>query len=250
MEEFSLDVEEEPLIIKVPVDDPPVLDRRGGSKVVLTSWKKACCLCPLILAAFFLTISICSRVSKQAELLDLVEMIQTTSLNNHTTGSLMLKESSSNPLTQLEQNLIQTLYRQALAQNSSLLIEMLKGAHIVLLNDHGKYYRQLQQLGSYVYRMSSHYSSTMTFAISPRHVLQTVLIGETKDQSTWFQLEGSVWDPFHHPIESICHLVDYLEYKVRRVQIGPFGTSIYTESHPLLIDLSNSSQSILTNTII
>ena len=71
--------------------------------------------------------------------------------------------------------------------------------------------------------------------------LETLLTGEHhsvetgRPDSTWFQLEGSQWNPWHHPWASLIHIVNYLEYVVTQRNIGPLGDSPYTEWNPLVL---------------
>ena len=137
----------------------------------------------------------------------------------------------------MERQLLGTIYQHVLHENVTALVHVLQGAHVVVQGDHGQLYQAFRKIGHVTERISSHASSAPQYALSPNHYLVTLLVGKTIDSSydTWFQFEGAAWDPFHHPLDSAIHIFNYIEYKIRGVQVGPFGTSKYTEDNPLVI---------------
>ncbi|OQS02613.1 hypothetical protein THRCLA_05029 [Thraustotheca clavata] len=136
----------------------------------------------------------------------------------------------------IECKLLGTLYMHLAARQSHDLMEILRGAHVIVQNDNGFYYSHFQNLSSNIhFRFSSHYSIVQQYAIPQGPLLDTILLGITHDNSSWFQFEGAAWDPFTRPMDSLIHVLNYFEYTFRRVQIGPLGTSIHTDQSPLVI---------------
>lgn len=146
----------------------------------------------------------------------------------------------------LERQLIGTLYMSLVRQNTTLLRDIFTGAHVLITGDQGHYFHLFRQLGhrgdnaARVYdRGSSHYSAVTQYGITsdgPSSArLTTLLVGKSATLDTWFQFEGASWDPLFHPLSSVFHVMNYLEYAVTKTQIGPLGTSEHTEDFPLVI---------------
>ncbi|KDO32929.1 hypothetical protein SPRG_02622 [Saprolegnia parasitica CBS 223.65] len=136
----------------------------------------------------------------------------------------------------VERIILATLYTQLLNKHSKVLMEIVKGAHVIVENDHGTYYELFRNITATTYtRISSHASIVSQYAVPQGPLLETLLTGVTAEKHSWFQFEGANWDPIDRPIDSILHVLNYLEYKVRGVQIGPLGTSLHTDRNPLRI---------------
>ncbi|CAM9639240.1 unnamed protein product [Chrysoparadoxa australica] len=121
------------------------------------------------------------------------------------------------------------------SQDDATLNEMFMGANLVMEGDGGWYYDWFLRMDEAYQRTSSHYSSKQTYGVPEGAVLRTLLTGLDPFQNTWFQLEGANWNLLRHPIDSIAHAINYIEYKVGGVQIGPMGTSKHTDSNPLRV---------------
>jgi len=139
----------------------------------------------------------------------------------------------------VERKILGTLYTQLLNKRVKFLVEIMKGAHVIVEQDDGWYYDKFRNLSSSTYaRISSHFSSEQQYAIPQGYMLDTLLTGKTSGQDSWFQLEGANWDPFYRPFDSFVHVLNYIEYRIRGVQIGPLGTSVHTDKNPLRIPFS------------
>ncbi|EQC36873.1 hypothetical protein SDRG_05703 [Saprolegnia diclina VS20] len=136
----------------------------------------------------------------------------------------------------VERIILATLYTQLLNKHSKVLMEIVKGAHVIVENDQGAYYELFRNITATTYtRISSHASIVSQYAVPQGPLLETLLTGVTAEKHSWFQFEGANWDPIDRPFDSILHVLNYLEYKVRGVQIGPLGTSLHTDRNPLRI---------------
>jgi len=139
---------------------------------------------------------------------------------------------------QPEKELMGFMYVQVAQQHRDIMREILSGAHLVLLKDqvdssHGPIsaYAMLENWPGAYKRASSHRSDAQQYGIPQGQVLHTILLGKIGGK-TWFQFEGNgvngVWT-------FILHMCDYVEYKLTGRNIGPLGTSKYTDRTPLLI---------------
>eukprot|EP01006_Ploeotia_vitrea_P036036 TRINITY_DN65959_c5_g3_i1.p1 TRINITY_DN65959_c5_g3~~TRINITY_DN65959_c5_g3_i1.p1 ORF type:complete len:599 (+),score=240.77 TRINITY_DN65959_c5_g3_i1:2-1798(+) len=131
-----------------------------------------------------------------------------------------------------------TVHIRVLNRSMPLMKEVLCGAHIVVDYSHepdscrGWFYTFLTHMHDSYRRRSSHSSTRPQFGVPEGTVLQTLLIGEggrAARENTWFQLEGSQWHPMRHPFQSVVHAMNYVQYKLTDRQVGPLGTSYYTD---------------------
>ncbi|OQS02623.1 hypothetical protein THRCLA_05027 [Thraustotheca clavata] len=150
----------------------------------------------------------------------------------------------------VERIILGTLYTQLVNKHGKVLMEIMKGAHVIVENDQGRYYELFKNISCTTYsRISSHYSIDVQYAVPQGPLLDTLLTGRTVTNDSWFQFEGANWDPIDRPIDSMLHVLNYVEYKIRGVQIGPLGTSKHTDRNPLLIPFENTHHyQRLTNT--
>lgn len=114
--------------------------------------------------------------------------------------------------------------------------EALKGGHFKF-HDNGGLYEELvanfqQTLKN---RWSSHDSCVPQYSFSGP-VISEVLMGVSVDadgnRRTWIQFEKHNMRTI---VGLIMHLIDYLHYKLIGKNIGPYGTSEYTENKPFVI---------------
>ncbi len=116
------------------------------------------------------------------------------------------------------------------------LEELLKGGHI-RFEDNGLFYNELvdEFYTNLSPRYSSHKSSQQQYSLSGP-VIKEVLFGVSKDvqgkETTWIQFEKNNTKTF---ISLILHLFDYIMHKLTGKNIGPYGTSIFTEKNPFII---------------
>lgn len=116
------------------------------------------------------------------------------------------------------------------------LEEILKGGHIKFEDD-GLFYNELiEEFNTNLRpRFSSHKSSQQQFSLSGP-VIKEVLFGVTKDEqgkeTTWMQFENNNTKTL---ISLILHLFDYIMHKLTGKNIGPYGTSNFTEKNPFII---------------
>ncbi|GMI12815.1 hypothetical protein TrVE_jg961 [Triparma verrucosa] len=114
------------------------------------------------------------------------------------------------------------------------LVEIVKGAHVVVKGDSGAYYEWLKDMDGLQKRSSSHFSVKQQYALKMGKTLQTLLFGINHDGDTWFQLEGrevSGWKG--NWVDSSIHIINFVEYKISGNNVGPLGSSRWTESEPL-----------------
>mmetsp|Transcript_52550 Transcript_52550/g.122243 ORF Transcript_52550/g.122243 Transcript_52550/m.122243 type:complete len:279 (-) Transcript_52550:154-990(-) len=126
------------------------------------------------------------------------------------------------------------LFGQVLRGAPDKMRSVLSGAHVQLRDPDGFIYDFLRGLPRSYKRISSHRSSRAQYGVPEGKILSALLVG-TLDNSTWLQLEGSAWDPLHQPWASMGHILDYIEYKILRKNIGPLGISGNTDWQPLFI---------------
>lgn len=127
-------------------------------------------------------------------------------------------------------------FRQDRIFTTELLEEILKGGYLKL-EDNGSFYNEL----IYIFhpnlqkRHSSHHSCVQQYSFSGP-VVKEVLFGVSEDKkgtlTTWIQFERH---NTHTLINLILHLFDYVIHKYTGKNIGPYGSSNYTESNPLKV---------------
>ena len=154
--------------------------------------------------------------------------------------------------------------------------ELIRGAHFVI-EDGGKLYRKHGELEKTFERISSHHKTvkgvphmagTEWVGTTPFHVLA----GLDKDGNTWFQLEASPFTEgksFPEVISnifksdkitrelfySIDHTFDFLAYRLSPFisqgmqNIGPLGSSYYTEQQPIYVAFPDSGVQMDTGEI-
>lgn len=118
--------------------------------------------------------------------------------------------------------------------SKQILIEIVKGAHVVVKGDTGSYYNWLKDMEGVKKRTSSHFSQKQQYALKMGTTLQTLLFGINHDGNTWFQLEGrevSGWEG--NWVDTSIHIINFFEYKISGNNIGPLGSSRWTEREPL-----------------
>jgi hypothetical protein len=135
-------------------------------------------------------------------------------------------------------------------KEKELILEILKGAHVVL-DDGGRSYKdwsQTKQLKDHcIKRISSHESNRKAQYAIRGAVLKEFLFSQrlttekdrternmTNSKATWFQLE-------RHPIKLgyyLLHFLSWINYRITGLNQGPFGESAYTEKiNPLILKL-------------
>lgn len=113
------------------------------------------------------------------------------------------------------------------------MAEFLKGAHVIIEGDEGRFYSWLTKMRDSYQRASSHDSTAPTYGIPQGSIIRTILTGRTQDGSTWFQFEAHHWDPWERPLESFRHAINYIEYIIIGSQVGPLGVSRRTDANPI-----------------
>lgn len=135
------------------------------------------------------------------------------------------------------------------------LLEIFKGAHVIIKNDNSFFYKRWKKLStSYtgIKVTSSHSSIKKQLVISGGTLGKysknkegfQILIGVSdkfKKNSTWLQIERSAL--FHKDdilkgfINLVNHMMDFVMYTITDKNIGPNGKSKYTDIKPLIITL-------------
>lgn len=139
------------------------------------------------------------------------------------------------------------------------LNEMLNGATIVIYNDNYKYFKKIKQLcgpkiGKHSKKLINKFKTShndikgqyrcnkpnITLKYSKQKIEFDLLVGKGNTNinkpSTWFQLEKS-----NINLNNILsHSKDFINHKINNINIGPLGTSKFTETHPIIIKLNNT----------
>ena len=164
---------------------------------------------------------------------------------NYTIDSHGLRNESAietYDLGEKDRLLLATIYIKVCRSDSICIKEILSGAHVNVTKDSAEIYNFIKNEvpGAYP-RNSSHDSQDNQFGVRLGETLQTILTGTTKDGSTWFQFEGSPWDPwnFNELWGNARHCVDFLKYKITGKNVGPLGLSEHNDANPLKLPLSN-----------
>jgi len=117
-----------------------------------------------------------------------------------------------------------------------VLEEMLKGGHIKF-GDGGLFYDELIKAfnSNIEKRHSSHKSCVQQYSFSGP-LLKEVLFGVSEDKNgnkkTWIQFEKHNTKTL---INLILHMLDYIVHKWTGKNIGPYGSSDYTEHNPIVV---------------
>jgi hypothetical protein len=124
--------------------------------------------------------------------------------------------------------------------------EIFSGAH-VRIRDNGMAYAQWLAFQKKQTRISSHPSETTQYSLQGQ-VVSEMLFGTVKEVNefgeelfySWFQLERH---PFNkNPFNVVAHGIDYLKYKITGKNQGPYGSSIYTDKNPIILDPIHDQQ--------
>jgi len=132
--------------------------------------------------------------------------------------------------------------------------ELLKGANIVVRGDKGAIYEWFISTPQAYNRLSSHFSQRDQFGLDLGGNLKTLLTGVDSEGDTWFQFEGAAFNFFKNPLEvlivlsrflslvfhspfsqAILHILQYIQYLVTDKQVGPLGTSKFTDARPIYV---------------
>ncbi|MCL9684864.1 hypothetical protein [Legionella maioricensis] len=120
---------------------------------------------------------------------------------------------------------------------AEILEEMLQGAYLKF-EDNGSLYNELIAIFhlNLRKRSSSHASCVQQYSFSGP-VVKEILFGvsenKTGTNTTWVQFEKHNTNT---PINLILHLFDYVMHQWTGKNIGPYGSSNYTESNPLIVN--------------
>lgn len=141
-----------------------------------------------------------------------------------------------------EKELINKLQRDFFLTSMDIS-EILQGAH-VWLDDEGKTYDEwIEKMESKEERISSHPSSDAQFSVRGPFVKE-LLFSKITDQNgkiyRWFQLENN---PFQYGY-FLRYIRDYFLYKLFGRNQGPYGSSVFRDSKPLILYSHNSFTSI------
>ena len=122
-----------------------------------------------------------------------------------------------------------------------------RGAYVVIQGDEGRFYQRWNRFGRK--GTSSHQSCALQYRVFGKGPLfnlegdglynndYDVLVGLSYDPqkhvfSTWFQWERSSTQTF---VGKFKHMVDFMNYKWNKMNIGPLGRSMYQEDRPLML---------------
>lgn len=151
----------------------------------------------------------------------------------------------SNEVSQDEKMFLNFLRNQIAfpeGKEEELIYEIFKGGYVILEDD-GKTYAEWSKLKSCRERLSSHASDAKQYGIQGPIVKEWLFSRKQLPDErgnpkvvTWFQLERypTQW------VYSIAHLWTYVLYKWTGENQGPYGSSKYQESFPLLLNIKSS----------
>ncbi len=105
--------------------------------------------------------------------------------------------------------------------------EIFRGAH-VRIEDGGWFYNDWRRLGSAISRASSHDSDVQQYEVAGP-CCHAFLFGR-RGGKTWFQMENNAYKG-----SKLAHGIDYVKYKLSDENQGPYGSSIHTDKHELMI---------------
>jgi hypothetical protein len=114
-----------------------------------------------------------------------------------------------------------------LADAKPYVAEIMGGAHVII-SDNGERYRAWKTLASVDDRNSSHKSDDTQYHVDGP-LCHTILFSKFGGY-TWVQLENN---PFEFSLHLLGHTVDFLAYQLTGRNQGPYGSSQFTDDHPL-----------------
>ncbi|ETW08752.1 hypothetical protein H310_01270 [Aphanomyces invadans] len=201
-------------------------------------------LAAVVVACVLLLFSMMQRMTLDATLHDLMNAFVNADFVPNAVSQgiveLRIPESRAVQPIDIERQLLGTLFTQLVSRKQKLMMEIVKGAHVVVENDQGRFYELFKSISTSTYsRISSHFSNNVQYSVPQGYLLDTLLTGTTSNNDSWFQFEGANWDPLGRPLDSLIHCLNYIEYKIRGVQVGPLGTSMHTDRNPLRIPFHN-----------
>lgn len=176
----------------------------------------------------------------------MLDMLEKSAYCHHTAAATCLMELPDSDLRKFDLNpplaekvLMGFVYMQIARRDREIMRQILSGAHILLQRDvlstpggeNFTAYQLLQSFPGAYKRQSSHRSDAQQYGLPQGEVLHTLLLGDI-DGHTWFQFEGN---GVHSVISFLLHMGNYVEYKLTGRNIGPLGTSKFTDRAPLVI---------------
>jgi hypothetical protein len=125
---------------------------------------------------------------------------------------------------------------QLIAHRPSALRDILKGAH-VRLQDNGYLFSKWEVLPEARKRISSHLSvvgvDQYGIAGPITHEILFGIVEVDGELMTFFQLENTPWSAGWR--NRLGHVWDAIMYKLKNLNVGPYGNSYYLDSSPLII---------------
>lgn len=177
-------------------------------------------------------------VKKNIEKMSKSEMIVANYLDKHLELDVdTMMENISNLEPEDERRQIVEEMLKTMTPRQLFVQEVLKGAY-VQINDNGATYEQWKENLSATVRWSSHVADDLEFAVRGPVVKELLFCKKFKDRSkkqeggyySWFQLE-------RYPAEFIYnlpHVWCWAVYKWTHKNQGPYGSTIFKESFPLI----------------
>ena len=177
----------------------------------------------------------------------------------------------------VEAKLLGTLFVKLCHRNLTTMTDILKGAYVSVRGDRAWYYGHFAKMQDAYRRGSSHRSTREQVGVPEGNILKTLLTGTMKelsvgmsvgglvrmpedargsssdisgavwdgmspsDSDSWFQLEGAQWAPFHRPWDAFVHILNFLEYRITGRNVGPLGSSKFTDRSPLYLKFAAST---------
>lgn len=200
-----------------------------------------CCCCGITFLAVILTCILVRHFQRGALLTPMLDVINTADYcYDRATGTCAATLPPGDvrrfDLLREERPLFGFLFVQVANRSAETMRLVFCGAHVVISDPDASAYEFLIHRPGAHRRISSHASDEPQFGIPEGRVVRTLLVGRLENAS-WFQLEGSSWNPSQKPGASLGHVLDTIEYVITGRNVGPLGTSSHTDKEPLKLGL-------------
>jgi hypothetical protein len=113
------------------------------------------------------------------------------------------------------------------------VVDIMSGAHIIIMDKGERYRVWKQQLESAHERCSSHKSDDTQYQVEGP-LCHGILFSKFSNH-TWLQLENTPWHWYSAP----SHGIDYAMYRQTGLNQGPYGMSKYNDHNPLRLGFCN-----------
>ena len=198
----------------------------------------------LLLVLVCVALACVLRWTARAHLSDMTRVLRTSDFIPSQSGTWIMAVSPADAqaldLSPVDVQLLGTLYVGLCRSNLTVMTEILKGAHVLVLHDRGWFYERFAAMRDTYRRGSSHRSARPQIGVPAGRSLKTLLAGTTDWHDSWFQLEGAQWSRLR-PWDAFVHILNYFQYRITGRNVGPLGSSEYTDRHPLYLPFTTAN---------